>query len=429
MVRSMIFVAAFSVAVFIGQAQANHISDETFDLTNARKDPNTGAVNGPWFNWGWSNFHPFGGNNPDWWGNSAALYSGPDGPGTSGVFFPGYGTFQGLSLEGIEYQLEVDLLPQVNFVAQIDVGIQWRGAGGTNEDALFDDTVTIDLTDLGVDPVEAPRGGYSTITAVFTAPAGAYHAVPIIQTSNIAGPGGAEHWCYVDNVKLNVVGNLVDNPGFETGSVEPWVLDGRGQVSNWGGNPNWHAWWWADIPADDPNFPGGATAELYQTGICGSAGNTYEISANIAFQPFWDSDIEIGFQWMAADDETQISESLIQIFPFGFVPTPYERFTYQAIAPAGTTFVRPIIRQSNVFFVPNPARDNTAPTDNIIVQLISGTEADTDNDGVSDCDDVCPGTVAGAPVHADGRPIADLNEDCNVDMLDFSILSQSFSGP
>lgn len=54
-------------------------------------------------------------------------------------------------------------------------------------------------------------------------------------------------------------------------------------------------------------------------------------------------------------------------------------------------------------------------------------QADADGDGVI-CGDVCPATPLGAPVDAEGRPIADLNGDCQVDMADFAIVQLSYDG-
>ena len=54
---------------------------------------------------------------------------------------------------------------------------------------------------------------------------------------------------------------------------------------------------------------------------------------------------------------------------------------------------------------------------------------DSDGDGVPDGTDVCCSTPAGIPVNAVGRPIADLDNDCDVDMSDFGIFQTSMTGP
>lgn len=54
---------------------------------------------------------------------------------------------------------------------------------------------------------------------------------------------------------------------------------------------------------------------------------------------------------------------------------------------------------------------------------------DADCDGVVDAVDVCPNTPAGVQVDADGRPIGDLDGDCDNDLDDFAIFSRGFTGP
>lgn len=50
---------------------------------------------------------------------------------------------------------------------------------------------------------------------------------------------------------------------------------------------------------------------------------------------------------------------------------------------------------------------------------------DTDGDGLPDACDVCDFTPVGMPVDEVGRPCADLNHDCKVDLLDFAIFQAS----
>lgn len=55
--------------------------------------------------------------------------------------------------------------------------------------------------------------------------------------------------------------------------------------------------------------------------------------------------------------------------------------------------------------------------------------ADQDQDGVDDLLDACCDTPAGIPVDADGRPLGDIDLDCDVDLMDVTILWESFTGP
>lgn len=54
---------------------------------------------------------------------------------------------------------------------------------------------------------------------------------------------------------------------------------------------------------------------------------------------------------------------------------------------------------------------------------------DTDGDGVDDVIDVCCNTPGGIAVDAQGRPIGDLDLDCDVDTLDFAEFQINLTGP
>jgi len=56
-------------------------------------------------------------------------------------------------------------------------------------------------------------------------------------------------------------------------------------------------------------------------------------------------------------------------------------------------------------------------------------DCDLDGDGVIDADDVCCNTPAGVDVDAQGRPIGDLDGDCDNDLHDFALYSRGFTGP
>jgi hypothetical protein len=55
--------------------------------------------------------------------------------------------------------------------------------------------------------------------------------------------------------------------------------------------------------------------------------------------------------------------------------------------------------------------------------------ADDDMDGVPNGDDVCPNTPLGAAVDAEGRPIGDLDLDCDTDLFDYALFITGFTGP
>ena len=62
----------------------------------------------------------------------------------------------------------------------------------------------------------------------------------------------------------------------------------------------------------------------------------------------------------------------------------------------------------------------------------AGTPAwagDADGDGVDDALDVCDNTPVGTAVDAEGRPLGDLDQDCDNDLEDFALFQQGFTGP
>jgi hypothetical protein len=56
-------------------------------------------------------------------------------------------------------------------------------------------------------------------------------------------------------------------------------------------------------------------------------------------------------------------------------------------------------------------------------------DPDIDNDGIPNAADRCEYTPLGVTVDFQGRPVADLNQDCIVDLLDFALFQRDFFGP
>jgi hypothetical protein len=56
-------------------------------------------------------------------------------------------------------------------------------------------------------------------------------------------------------------------------------------------------------------------------------------------------------------------------------------------------------------------------------------KADADDDGVDDGKDVCPTSPAPGGVDGDGRPLGDVDTDCDVDLQDYAIIQANMSGP
>ncbi len=54
--------------------------------------------------------------------------------------------------------------------------------------------------------------------------------------------------------------------------------------------------------------------------------------------------------------------------------------------------------------------------------------SDTDGDGVDDVFDVCCNTPPGIVVDVEGRPLGDLDADCDVDLEDYVIFESELAG-
>lgn len=60
--------------------------------------------------------------------------------------------------------------------------------------------------------------------------------------------------------------------------------------------------------------------------------------------------------------------------------------------------------------------------------IINDCDPDTDNDGVPDEIDVCGLTRPNSGVDTSGRSLGDIDLDCDVDLIDFGLFQQGFSG-
>lgn len=54
--------------------------------------------------------------------------------------------------------------------------------------------------------------------------------------------------------------------------------------------------------------------------------------------------------------------------------------------------------------------------------------ADEDGDGVEDALDECCGTPPGVAVDANGRPVGDIDRDCDTDLIDYELFQQGYTG-
>ena len=53
---------------------------------------------------------------------------------------------------------------------------------------------------------------------------------------------------------------------------------------------------------------------------------------------------------------------------------------------------------------------------------------DDDGDCVPNDSDACPNTPEGTAVDADGRPLGDIDRDCDTDLVDYGLFQEGFTG-
>jgi len=61
--------------------------------------------------------------------------------------------------------------------------------------------------------------------------------------------------------------------------------------------------------------------------------------------------------------------------------------------------------------------------------LIDDCDSDIDDDGVLNGDDVCDYTPLGTAVDSEGRPLGDIDKDCDTDLADYALFQDGFTGP
>jgi len=61
--------------------------------------------------------------------------------------------------------------------------------------------------------------------------------------------------------------------------------------------------------------------------------------------------------------------------------------------------------------------------------LIDDCDPDIDDDGVLNVEDVCDYTPFSAQTEPDGSVRGDMDDDCDVDLVDFALIQTRFTGP
>ncbi|MEM9064043.1 MAG: GC-type dockerin domain-anchored protein [Planctomycetota bacterium] len=140
--------------------------------------------------------------------------------------------------------------------------------------------------------------------------------------------------------------NLLTNPGFDdldTDTVfgDSWGTFGAAGFDNFfpGSGPG-HAILFGDTVGNAGGF--------FQQGVAGTEGVEYRFRISASWELFWDADTFIAIEFYEGDDTTLIASR-----EFNINETPDAGYGVReicAIAPAGTAFVRPVVRFDNVAF-------------------------------------------------------------------------------
>lgn len=107
-----------------------------------------------------------------------------------------------------------------------------------------------------------------------------------------------------------------------------------------------------------------------------------------------------------------------------------EAATSLSAAASGDEFGRWISVSGEFLLVGAPFRDHSGLSNpGAAYMLAAACEVDNDGDGVPDGDDVCISTPPGISVDSEGRPLGDIDKDCDTDATDFAMFQLGFSGP
>ena len=155
------------------------------------------------------------------------------------------------------------------------------------------------------------------------------------------------------------------NPGFldldgVDGPGDGWnAFEAATELADFFGDRNYgHGTIFADML---PN-----TGGIYQTGIAAEGGVEYEMSFRIQWEAEWDARTRVGFEFFESDDATLISEEYAEVVEDSdFAGFGYRRINFNAVAPAGTAFIRPVIRFDEV---QSAGASRAATIDNVLVR-------------------------------------------------------------
>jgi lysophospholipase L1-like esterase len=150
---------------------------------------------------------------------------------------------------------------------------------------------------------------------------------------------------YFDSLSIGDDGNLVVNPGFQDldhdGKFgDGWSVSGHAGFKNYfpDGNPG-HLWFASRTP--------GEAGDARGTSAPATAGGRYRFTVDAAFETHWNAQAQFGLEFIAADHTTVLARAFQNIYAPNPEITTYRSYSLTAAAPAGTVFVRPVLRYTN----------------------------------------------------------------------------------
>ncbi len=323
------------VAALLGTfASAGHAVDNL--LVNpgfADTDPNVPGYGDGWGMFGAADFN-------DFFGNPHASFYGDTAGNTGGVFQVGL-----TGGAGATYQFTLaNTRIEANWDADLYFGLEYYAADDTTK--LGE---TLVLADTATRVAQARVDG-NVFAMAGTAVTGTAFVRPIVRFDNVNTGYSSEPSAntFLFNTFLNVAPlpgqNYLKNPGFDdldgdAAFGDYWSAYGAAGFNEFFGPNNPHASLFADTIG---NFGG-----VYQQGILGVAGATYQLSlSNVRVEADFDGDLFFGLEYYGDDDYTKLGEDIVAIDTV--LTGDGLAYTMLGTAVTGTVYVRPVVFFDNV---------------------------------------------------------------------------------
>lgn len=196
-----------------------------------------------------------------------------------------------------------------------------------------------------------------------------------------------------------------DNSVHSAGAVYVFVPDGMGQ--------------WTQQAYIKPSNPGvedlfGAAIDLSENTMVVGAYQEDGGATGVNGNPFENSIMDSGAAYVfVRDNQGEWSQ---QAYLKASNPDADDWFGFRLAVSDNTIVATSFMEDSGSFGVNSPQNDNSALNAGAVYTYIAS--GDADGDGVLDAFDACPFNGGDLPVDANGRPLRDCNQDCELNGLD-----------